>query len=289
MPKFLVLENVRGFNAVFSGKKGKAGKVPYAQIVRNKLEKLGYEIHSDYVKIEEFGVPQERTRFLMIGVRKDVNTKEIEPFNELKDQCKKFLDNKKLPHRPITVKEAIGDLEITTKGAVLLRHSGPSTNEFKKLNYIPPENKSSYLQLLRKGINGSKPNSLRLARHKNQTISNFIKIRKVARPGVVLSKTEKETLGIKKQAICVLDPNRPSKTITTLPDDLLHYKENRILTVRENARIQSFPDDFEFKGKYTTGGKERKRECPRYSQVGNAVPPLLGEVIGELIKELGQT
>jgi DNA (cytosine-5)-methyltransferase 1 len=53
--------------------------------------------------------------------------------------------------------------------------------------------------------------------------------------------------------------------------------------VRENARIQSFPDDYVFKGKYTTGGSRRTQECPRYTQVGNAVPPFLGEVIGLLI------
>ncbi|ODS24387.1 hypothetical protein AB835_03545 [Candidatus Endobugula sertula] len=93
-------------------------------------------------------------------------------------------------------------------------------------------------------------------------------------------------IGTKKQAICVLDPKKPSKTITTLPDDVLHYKEPRILTVRESARIQSFPDDFEFKGKYTTGGKDRTKECPRYTQVGNAVPPLLGEIFGIWVKKI---
>jgi len=70
-----------------------------------------------------------------------------------------------------------------------------------------------------------------------------------------------------------LHPDKPSKTLTTLPDDLLHYSEPRILTVRESARIQSFPDNFVFKGKYTTGGAMRTKECPRYTQVGNAVPP----------------
>src|SRR5690606_41042852 len=60
--------------------------------------------------------------------------------------------------------------------------------------------------------------------------------------------------------ICYLNARMPSKTLTTLPDDLLHYKEPRILTVRESARIQSFPDDFCFRGKYTTGGKERTSE-----------------------------
>jgi len=66
----------------------------------------------------------------------------------------------------------------------------------------------------------------------------------------------------------------------------LHYKEPRILTVRESARIQSFPDDYEFTGKYTTGGTSRTKECPRYTQVGNAVPPLLGEAIGKILAAL---
>ena len=74
-----------------------------------------------------------------------------------------------------------------------------------------------------------------------------------------------------------------ARTVTTLPDDMIHYAEPRILTVRENARLQTFPDWFSFKGKYTTGGHRRKYECPRYTQVGNAVPPLLAEAIGETL------
>jgi DNA (cytosine-5)-methyltransferase 1 len=74
--------------------------------------------------------------------------------------------------------------------------------------------------------------------------------------------------------------------LTTLPDDIIHYSEPRILTVRECARLQSFPDWFEFRGKYTTGGERRVHECPRYTQVGNAVPPLLGEAIGKALIEL---
>ena len=77
--------------------------------------------------------------------------------------------------------------------------------------------------------------------------------------------------------------DKPAPTLTTLPDDVIHYSDPRILTVREYARIQSFPDWFRFLGKYTTGGKSRRHECPRYTQVGNAVPPLLGEAIGSVL------
>ena len=90
-------------------------------------------------------------------------------------------------------------------------------------------------------------------------------------------------MNIKKQCFTVLSTKELSTTITTLPDDCMHYSEPRVLTVRENARIQSFPDWFEFKGKYTTGGDRRKIECPRYTQVGNAVPPLMAEILGQSI------
>ena len=104
-----------------------------------------------------------------------------------------------------------------------------------------------------------------------------------SQPGRSLSKLAREGLGLKKHSITVLTKNEPAPTITTLPDDVIHYNELRILTARETARLQSFPDWFEFTGKYTTGGKQRKLECPRYTQIGNAVPPLLSEAIGRLL------
>ena len=84
----------------------------------------------------------------------------------------------------------------------------------------------------------------------------------------------------------VLHPQKPTPTITTHPDDYLHYCESRVMTVRECARIQSFPDSYEIKVKYTTGGKLRKIVVPRYSQIGNAIPPLFGELAGITLKEL---
>ena len=84
----------------------------------------------------------------------------------------------------------------------------------------------------------------------------------------------------------VLDPTKPAPTITSMPDDLLHYCEPRALTVRENARLQTFPDWFAFHGKYTTGGDRRAREVPRFTQVANAVPPLVAEMWGEVLLKL---
>jgi len=133
-----------------------------------------------------------------------------------------------------------------------------------------------------------KPNSLRMANHREATKIKFIKVLKTCPKGRALSKEDRERFNMKKQCFTPLHPNQIAKTVTTLPDDLLHYSEPRILTVRENARLQSFPDWFDFQGKYTTGGARRKEECPRYTQVGNAVPPLMAEALGTLILSIGK-
>lgn len=283
-PKYIVLENVRGFNAVFSDAKGQKGKIPQSMVVKAKLEKLGYTVFTDYVNSQDFGVPQQRKRFLMVGIRNDVVTEGIKPFDLLKEITPLFLKSKGLDKKHVSVKEAISDL--TTKGKKLAYHSGSQENGFKQLNYKPPKNLNAYQQIMRKGLGEEKPDSLRLARHRPSTVEKFELIHEICRPGVALNDAQRAQIGTRKQAITVLNAKLPSKTLTTLPDDILHYSEPRILTVRESARIQSFPDDFSFQGKYTTGGMRRTKECPRYTQVGNAVPPLLGEALGLLIGQV---
>jgi DNA (cytosine-5)-methyltransferase 1 len=283
-PKYLVLENVRGFNSTFKDSEGKKEKVPYSMIVKKRLEELGYKVFTNYLHSENYGVPQKRTRFIMIGVRSDIYRQESDPFAILENLRADFLKNKNLPQKPISVQSAIGDLE-TSKNK-LIYHSGGEKTSFSQIDYIPPQKLTTYQKVMRKGLNGSKPNSLRIARHRPATIEKFKLIQSLCQPGKGLSDAHKATIGMKKQVISVLDPIAPSRTLTTLPDDLLHYTEPRILTVRENARIQSFPDDFNFLGKYTTGGMRRTQECPRYTQVGNAVPPLLGEALGLMMYQL---
>lgn len=286
-PKFLLLENVRGFNSAFTNADGQKQKTPYSMIVKAKLEELGYVVSYDYIKAEKFGVPQQRTRFIMVGIRQDIaKENKINPFQTLEEIRSTFLAEKGLPNKPITAKQAISDLEVAQKGTRLIHHSGSAERGFKQIDYVPPSKLTAYQSLMRKGLGKYKPNSLRLARHRVNTIMNFEIIQSFGKAGAGVDNEIKEAIGTKKQVISFLDPNKPSRTLTTLPDDLLHYSEPRILTVRESARIQSFPDNFEFKGKYTTGGSRRTQECPRYTQVGNAVPPLLGEVLGNLLLTL---
>lgn len=85
-----------------------------------------------------------------------------------------------------------------------------------------------------------------------------------------------------------LKKNEPAPAALSIPDDACHYHARclRTLTVREVARIQSFPDNFTFRSKPTTGGDQRKFEVPQYTQVGNAVPPLLGRALGQIVQNL---
>ena len=87
----------------------------------------------------------------------------------------------------------------------------------------------------------------------------------------------------------------PTITVTSLPDDFVHYSQARSLTVREWARIQSFPDWYQFAGKRTTGGIRRAgnprknifdREVPKYTQIGNAVAVNMAAEIGKHFRKL---
>lgn len=93
-------------------------------------------------------------------------------------------------------------------------------------------------------------------------------------------------LKTKKHSQRSLAPNKPAPTVVSLPDDFIHYKYPRTLTVRELARIQSFPDSFIFKAKETTGGLRRRVDVPQYTQVGNAVPPILAKAVGKTLSTL---
>jgi DNA (cytosine-5)-methyltransferase 1 len=289
-PRFLLLENVRGFDSAFTDENGNKCDRTYAQKVKARLTKLGYKVFSDYLVSSDFGVPQTRTRFILIAIKEgDKILRTLDgktPFQVLFKSREHFLKSKGLSlNKMITVSEAISDLRVNRKK--LMPCSDTNLNGFNQIEYKLPTNLSPYKKLMRRGqVNGAAPTDLRLANHKKATIKKFKKILSTCDKGKCLTPKVRERLGIKKHAITPLSASKPASTITTLPDDILHYSEPRILTVRENARIQSFPDWFSFKGKYTTGGNMRKKECPRYSQVGNAVPPLLGEALGKMLKSL---
>lgn len=290
-PRFLLIENVRGFTLPFKKNGDEESKtIPYSERVIDRLEKLEYKVFSKLIDLSEYGVPQSRKRFIIIAIRNGdpalEKLKDKSPFDLLEKRRKHFLGTKGLPHnRPVYVSEAIADL--AKQGGKLVDCTDSPIKGYKQVAYKAGigEVTSPFIKLMRKGMKKS-PNSLRLPKHSSGTIAQFEKISATCLRGRTIHKDDREKLGIKKHAITPLEAKQTSATITTLPDDIIHYSEPRILTVRENARIQTFPDWYEFTGKYTTGGKERKNECPRYTQVGNAVPPLFSEAIGRILKIL---
>lgn len=114
--------------------------------------------------------------------------------------------------------------------------------------------------------------------------------RKVEKPDELQLLALLSCLYTKKQTQRALQADLPAPAALSIPDDACHYHESvdmqRTLTVREMARIQSFPDWYEIKSKVTTGGQMRKFEVPQYTQIGNAVPPLLGLALGKVCKGL---
>lgn len=289
-PRYLAIENVAGFNMRFESEEGldkllkDAKHASYADYVAGRLEDLGYSVSRGLVNCADFGVPQNRLRYLVLC---EVTAKKDSPpsnlFQKLLDGRLDYLKSKKLPTtRKTCVYDAIGDLLVTGKN--LIENIDSGCKGFNEIEYKEPPLLGSYLSLMRTYSKNRAPNSLRLANHKKSTVDYFKKVQKISRPGICMSVAERKKAGTKKHSTTVLARYSPAPTITTLPDDIVHYSEPRILTVRENARLQSFPDWFEFQGKYTTGGKQRKLECPRYTQVGNAVPPLLANAIGLMLK-----
>ena len=289
-PKILLLENVKGFQAAFKQKNAGIMKKPYSEYVTQKLEEQNYKVFKDILLASQFGVPQPRPRFVMIAVREDIveqsdiwSLSNSDFYKKLINFASKFKRENGLNDEYTPLKNAISDLEIKkSKLKPCVDSKG-----FMQINYVQPKKLNPYLAFLRKDCGRDyEPNSLRIPNHTKNTISKFSYILSKAERGHTLSKELREKFNVRKQCFTVLSPDMLATTMTTSPDDCIHYSEPRVLTVRENARIQSFPDWFEFKGKYTTGGLLRREDCPRYSQVGNAVPPLMAEIIGKFLMSI---
>ena len=114
--------------------------------------------------------------------------------------------------------------------------------------------------------------------HRKETIQMFSRYL----PGHTVSSIPVE-FRTGKQRVHRFSKSELSPAILALPDDFIHYSQNRIPTVRELARLQSFDDDFVFLGKRTTSDQNRRHDVPQYTQVGNAVPPLFARSLGRAI------
>jgi DNA (cytosine-5)-methyltransferase 1 len=274
-PRVLLIENVRGFTADFETN---SAVVNYADKLRKSLAK-NYDVFEQLLDLSSFGVPQFRTRYFLLALQSGICLDD--PFEILRRRLPSFLRSLRLS-TPVSSKAAISDLEIGRGG------KKPSVENPRFNEIIPATPLTRYQKLM--NDQSETITDLRLARHADDIADRFRRIIELShaegRLNTSISAEARAQFGLRKRALRVLDPDRPAPTITSMPDDLLHYDEPRTLTVRENARLQGFPDWFSFEGKYTTGGHLRRSEVPRFTQVANAVPPLVARAIGEMILDL---
>ena len=270
-PKFFVFENVTGLLSA---------KVDGAPIFPKVLDALGnqYKVINDpnvlIHNTADFGVPQLRKRVIIMGVRRDVEKDPIQLYNGVikTHYNPETPDDERIgKQRFVDVREAIGDLPLVEPG------QDASTDSF---NY-PCNN-----QFLEKiGQPGVHPLMDHVARKHNNLdrerfqvmIHNHWTFGQLRRE---MPQYEHEHARVFDNSYVVQWWDLPSKTILAhIHKDGFQFihpdeRQRRTFTVREAARIQSFPDDFEFKG--SRGEK--------YKQIGNAVPPLFAEALAKSIK-----
>ncbi len=300
-PTAVLLENVPGMAVAHgvakSGERRLRGDVrgSYFETLTQELDRLGYDVQGKVIDASRFGVPQKRERLIVVGLLRErfmpsaQGNRAALVFEKLESQRAAFLKSLGLGDT-VSARDAIGDLTLRrSDGGLwpLMDCEDPeSPRGFEELAYDGRRPRSAYQRLMRSEVPIDRMDSMRLARHSDVVRRRFWEIINFCRQGVRMSDSDRESFKLRKHRIYPMSDAEPAPTITTLPDDILHYCDPRILTVREYARLQSFPDWFVFKGKYTTGGDRRTKECPRYTQVGNAVPPLLSLAIARALRDV---
>jgi len=273
-PRCILFENVRGFTKRFSVNSSNGSA--FSKVVIDRLVELGYkDARGELIDMSEYGVPQRRVRYIVVASKEGKADSIILNLIETK---KTQLQALGLTEKN-SVGDAISDLEERHGKAKC-----PDSNNFNSGMLGKPV---SPLQIhLRLNMDQTIPDSHRLVNHTEKNKTVFQNLLDYAPRDKRIEGLARETYGLMKRSVVVLDRDKFSPTLTTIPDDNLHYSEPRVLTVREYARLQTFPDWFEVKGPYTTGGSRRALETPRYTQIGNAIPPLFARLIGMSIQRV---
>ncbi len=309
-PKYVVLENVTGFtDTKFYGFIGVTGHqyedgelVP--NILRHEFELIGYQtLEPRILNAAHYGVPQRRNRIIVMAYRNDVAAPVYpEPTNTddtaltITDAISDLIrdENIQNPIHEENTEYQVNSIEGRTpdiNGNPIHSNGVIHNNEISAHQQIISERFTLFREgedgaglkhrVMTEGIDIS--NSPALISHCVDKMGiDAEQVVELFRAGNV-SKENADILLTKKNIRTRLDRNRPSATVMTIADDYISPFEPRTFTVRELARMQSFDDSFEFLGKRTTGGLRRRIEVPQYSQVGNAVPPLLARAVANEI------
>ena len=241
-PKAVLLENVPGMIQTNGG-------IGAKRIVED-FESIGYKMIPKMLYAPDFGIPQIRKRVFFVGLKDSEATFTFpEPYIK--------------PGEYVTCEDAISDLPSlqTDDGHIIYGE--------EEQDYMTPP-RTTYQKMMRK-------NSLKVISHIGSIpIEKTRRMIALVPEGKNYKSLPDEYRGLYKyhEALTRYHSKKPSLTINTGHRSHFHYKWNRIPTVRESARLQSFPDDFVFYG----------NKSEQYKQVGNAVPPMLGYVLAEQLK-----
>ena len=287
-PRIFLFENVKGLLSSKWTSEGHKGEI--WEDVKARFEQIeGYCVRWNLVRAKDYGVPQNRPRVLLVGIRQDVVLSAgLDPDAHPDDAVKCGFLPQPTGGAP-DPEELLSDLVDPSVGKALL--AGDFPKEFKTDVYLS-EPKNEIQKSLR-----TKPDGSVLARGDEVTDQEYSKHspKIVAKFKHMLENDGEIPLEMKTKKFAQrLIPKKwseagPSITATSLPDDYVHFGQPRSLTVREWARLQMFPDWYKFAGKRTTGGLRRAgnpregvfdREVPKYTQIGNAVPVKLAQVVG---------
>lgn len=237
-PKFFILENVKGLLTLKDGF--------FKEDIIERFTDLGYNVNFRMLVASDYGVAQNRERVFFVGLRKDL----------FGDRFFEFPEGS--PSNAVSTSEALSDL--------------PSLDNGEDPETYKTEPQNEYQKLMRK--NSDKITNNDVTRHTEQT-KHVISL---VPDGGNIRDLPEEYYSIRNYSTAFkrMNSKKPSTTIDCGHRNYFHYEENRVPTVRESARIQSFPDDYFFTDNKTS----------QYTQVGNAVPPLLAKAIACEVKKL---
>jgi len=275
-PKFVVIENVEGMRKLHGG------KLPLE--VSQELEKLGYAVEYRLLFAAHYGVPQQRKRLIFLANRLGApivfpEVTHFEPTErerldfggrqpDLFGEDPSFPSNERFEaghYQPyVTVGAAISDLDFIEAGEAASDYRLPPVSEFQQRMREGSEQLFNHVA----------------SKHGARTLAYFSHMV----PG---GSTETIPVGLltKKTGIQRWHPDRLSRAVVTAFEDFVHYRANRIPTVREVARLQTFPDRFEFLGQRTSGNLNRRlKYSSQTQQVSNAVPPAMAGAIGRALR-----
>ena len=212
----------------------------FKEDIINRFGRLGYKVKYQILNAADYGVPQNRYRVFFVGMK-----------NGHDFSFPQKLENK------VTTFEALSDLPSLEDGIAKDEYLTSPQNNYQKLmrgdevkvfNHMPTNHTKETKEIISKIKDGGSIKDLS---------AEYWQVRKY------------------NKAFQRMNSSSQSNTVDTGHRNYFHYKENRIPSVRENARLQSFPDNFIFYGSKTS----------QYKQVGNAVPPLLAYAIAKEIME----